>query len=216
MNYKKIYEHLIDKAKKRNVDGYVEVHHIIPRCVGGGNSTENLVRLTAREHFIAHLLLAKIYNGNLKLIKAVAMMCVGQEERKLTNRLYGKYRELFRMAMSESQTGVKNSQYGTRWVHNNVEKKSRKIPKTEPLPLGWCEGRKIVFKTEETKKVSRREIQKRLAVEKYSKWYIIYNEVGFEKFCSLTDYNKSQPNLVRCFAKHVKEFVPQNGKKRGK
>jgi hypothetical protein len=58
MNYKKIYEQLIHRARERTmVDGYTEIHHIIPRSEGGSNDKDNLVELTGREHFIAHKLL---------------------------------------------------------------------------------------------------------------------------------------------------------------
>ena len=40
-----------------NSGSYVEKHHIIPRCIGGSDHKENLVSLTAREHFVCHLLL---------------------------------------------------------------------------------------------------------------------------------------------------------------
>jgi hypothetical protein len=58
MNYRRQYELLIEKAQLRgSVDGYMERHHIVPRCMGGSNEKENLVELTAREHFLAHRLL---------------------------------------------------------------------------------------------------------------------------------------------------------------
>jgi hypothetical protein len=65
MNYLKIYNKIIDKAKNREINGYIEKHHIIPKCLGGLNKKENLVKLTAREHFICHLLLSKIYGGKM-------------------------------------------------------------------------------------------------------------------------------------------------------
>ena len=37
-------------------EGY-EIHHIIPKALGGGNQENNLIKLTYREHFIAHLML---------------------------------------------------------------------------------------------------------------------------------------------------------------
>lgn len=40
-----------------------EVHHIIPRSMGGTNDKTNLVKLTYREHFLAHLLLYKIHRN---------------------------------------------------------------------------------------------------------------------------------------------------------
>ena len=65
MNYQKIYDGLIAKCQARQlVDGYKERHHIIPKSLGGSNDPSNLVDLTAREHFVAHFLLAKIHGGN--------------------------------------------------------------------------------------------------------------------------------------------------------
>ena len=51
MDYQKIYDQIIERAKNRQLEGYKEKHHIIPKCVGGTNDKENLVELTAREHF---------------------------------------------------------------------------------------------------------------------------------------------------------------------
>lgn len=69
MNYNKIYNNLLEKAKKENhkKDVYYENHHIIPRCIGGGDNKTNLIKLLPEQHFLAHLLLAKIYNDNPKL-----------------------------------------------------------------------------------------------------------------------------------------------------
>jgi hypothetical protein len=66
MNYQKIYNLIVERAKNRSaIDGYIEKHHIIPRSLGGTNEKYNLVVLTAREHLISHLLLAKIYGGKM-------------------------------------------------------------------------------------------------------------------------------------------------------
>ena len=59
MNYQKIHDAIIERAKTRKLEGYKERHHIIPRCLGGTDDNENLVDLTAREHFIIHLLYNK-------------------------------------------------------------------------------------------------------------------------------------------------------------
>ena len=76
MDYLKIYNQLINKANRRNAeDGiYYEAHHIVPRCMGGGSDKTNLVKLTAKEHFIAHKLLVEIYPTNGKLIHAYWLM----------------------------------------------------------------------------------------------------------------------------------------------
>lgn len=75
MNYKRIYDQIIDRAKNRDLIGYREKHHIIPRCLGGSNSKENLVELTAREHFLCHWLLHEMYPDNYKLAYAFNKMC---------------------------------------------------------------------------------------------------------------------------------------------
>ena len=66
MNYKRIYKNLITRAKQRKIydtNQYYEIHHIKPKCMGGSNSKWNLVKLYAREHYIAHGLLVKIYKN---------------------------------------------------------------------------------------------------------------------------------------------------------
>lgn len=61
MDYRKIYDALIENAVARpTLDGYCERHHIIPKSSGGTDDKENMVNLTAREHYIAHKLLYKI------------------------------------------------------------------------------------------------------------------------------------------------------------
>ena len=60
------YNSIITKANNRTITGYTEKHHIIPSSLGGTNNKENLVILTAREHFVCHLLLTKMTIGNAK------------------------------------------------------------------------------------------------------------------------------------------------------
>ena len=67
--YEQWYSALIANASKRawsrsSAPCYVECHHIVPRSLGGMDTPENLVMLTAREHFIAHRLLCKFGNTN--------------------------------------------------------------------------------------------------------------------------------------------------------
>jgi hypothetical protein len=80
MNYVKIYNQLIERAKqdsrKKGCGIYYERHHIVPRCLGGNESKDNLVLLTAKEHYVAHKLLHRIYPSNKKLFHAYRMMAV--------------------------------------------------------------------------------------------------------------------------------------------
>lgn len=61
MNYAAHYDRLIARARSRVMEGYRERHHVLPKCMGGGNEPENLVELTAEEHYVAHQLLVKMY-----------------------------------------------------------------------------------------------------------------------------------------------------------
>jgi hypothetical protein len=57
-------------------DMYVEKHHITPKSLGGSNKHTNIVNLTAREHFICHILLTKFLEGQAKykMLSAVTLM----------------------------------------------------------------------------------------------------------------------------------------------
>lgn len=76
MNCSKLYSLLIAYRKtnplEQSDDLYTEEHHIVPSCMGGSDEPENLIRLTAREHFIAHKLLSKIYPQERRLQMAFA------------------------------------------------------------------------------------------------------------------------------------------------
>jgi hypothetical protein len=72
------YNSIISNAQTRTLpkDTYIERHHIIPRSLGGNNEQSNLVKLTAREHFVCHLLLTKMTIGRMryKMSKALTMI----------------------------------------------------------------------------------------------------------------------------------------------
>jgi hypothetical protein len=76
--YAKWYLKITSAAKTRKLssDVYCEKHHIVPKSLGGSNSKDNLVNLTAREHFICHLLLTKMTEGRnkAKMVHALWMM----------------------------------------------------------------------------------------------------------------------------------------------
>ena len=85
--YKNTYDSLIQKGltrglKKGVLGYYTEKHHILPRCMGGKDVNSNYVLLTAREHIIAHMLLACIYPENPDLIFSVTkMFSIGKTKR---------------------------------------------------------------------------------------------------------------------------------------
>lgn len=115
MNYEKNYYDYITYVKslnriKSDSDSekyvYFEIHHIIPKSIGGLNEKENLILLTAREHFLAHYLLCKIYNSGENHSKMIfAFNGMKQSNNHLRNyfnsRLYEAYRIEFRSIVSE-------------------------------------------------------------------------------------------------------------------
>lgn len=97
--YSKLYYQITSNAKQRIVDSYTESHHIMPQSMGGSNDKNNLVDLTAREHFICHWLLVKMTEGvdRSKMLYALNGMKAENkyQERyhtKITARVYEKYR----------------------------------------------------------------------------------------------------------------------------
>ena len=65
--YLNAYKSMVsDKQGRQKGDVYYEKHHIIPRSMGGGVG-DNLVLLTAKEHFIAHHLLTKCTTGDAQV-----------------------------------------------------------------------------------------------------------------------------------------------------
>ena len=98
--YTKCYTLLTDRAKNRVLTEYRERHHVAPRSLGGSNKKENLVWLTAREHFICHWLLIKMTEGEArsKMVYALQGMKASNKYQdryntKITARVYAKYRE---------------------------------------------------------------------------------------------------------------------------
>lgn len=107
MNYQVIYDTLILRARARVLEGYSERHHVIPRCLGGTNDSQNLVRLTPEEHFIAHQLLVKIHPGNHRLVLAVLLASVNGTYTQRSNKRYGWLRRKHAVAQSALLKGKK-------------------------------------------------------------------------------------------------------------
>ena len=146
MNYQSHYDALILRAKNRKITGYTETHHILPRCMQGGDDKENLVELTAREHFIAHQLLAKIYPENNSLIFSAAMMCRKFTDERQNNRLYEWIRIRLAKASSEKNTGRGNPFYGKKHSIETIEIiKTKARNRTKESRLHKSGRKKAVF-----------------------------------------------------------------------
>lgn len=152
MDYQRLYESIINNRKMHPYAGYTEIHHIVPKSLGGSDSSDNLVRLTAREHFICHYLLVKIHNSgpsHFKMIRAFLMMLVegNNQKRYIPSKRYEFLREKHASYLSTEYSGPGNSQFGTKWISNPTTGVSIKISKIDNIPDGYFLGRNLKWKT---------------------------------------------------------------------
>lgn len=116
MNYQQHYDKLIYtrsqlqdvRREEKRMGSYYERHHIIPKSHGGSNTKENLILLTAREHFLAHRFLCKIHPKDYRLAWGLAQFCYSNKwltRPPLTSRQYDAVRNSVRIA-SLGKTGT--------------------------------------------------------------------------------------------------------------
>lgn len=165
--YTKWYNELIENRKNRNCsdDTYYEKHHIVPKTVGGGDEPSNLIYLTPKEHFVAHLLLTKMYSGEMKykLMHAFSMMFVKSKKNikrgNFNSNLYSSLRQDVAKRVGEANKGctpwnkgltrsedVKNAistanKGKTPWNKNRTCTASER----EKMKLGWAKKIKNGF-----------------------------------------------------------------------
>lgn len=136
MNYQRIYDQIIDRARIRVLEKeiYREKHHIIPKCLGGSDDKENLVELTAREHFLCHWLLVRIFPENNKLSFAFWSMCKQKTSKQLrytpSSRVYEEARQSFnnthgRIWSNEENRKIRSEQVKEVW--KNPKRKASHI-----------------------------------------------------------------------------------------
>ena len=128
MNYERIYNQIIERAKNRILVGYKETHHIIPRCMGGTNEKDNLVDLTAREHFMCHLLLTRIHPTHKGLRLAIWNMCNTKRSYQGRYKPNGRLYEMIRTEYREHIKGENHPSYG-RKNSDEVKQKMSEIAK---------------------------------------------------------------------------------------
>jgi hypothetical protein len=120
------YFNIINRAQQREIIGYFEKHHIIPKSLGGSNQKSNLVKLTAREHLICHLLLTKMTSGtaNHKMVRAMFLMST---RGTINSRLYESLRKTYSLNRKLEQTGEKNHFYGKSHTKESIDKMKTSI-----------------------------------------------------------------------------------------
>lgn len=168
-NIKSIHnlKRLLNFYKSCNYDhsifNYTERHHMVPLsiipkdiCI---SDKINLIVLSAREHFIAHLILSKVFQNNTieyyKMNTALFRMCQSNERQEryiISSRLYEKLKIKFGESISYSNhnrklpddymKGNKNPAYGRHWYNNGSENKflSDEDYENEFRNLGFVRG----------------------------------------------------------------------------
>jgi len=128
MNYLKVYHQLIYNSQHRilSQDIYVEKHHIVPLSLKGEDIESNIAVLTAKEHFVAHHLLWKIYR-NREMTKAFMLMCHTKRngiKYKVYARDYQLLKEDARKIQSEFMKGRPGPNIGKIWTEESKKKLS--------------------------------------------------------------------------------------------
>jgi hypothetical protein len=218
MNYQKIYNSLIDRARTRVLENqYYEQHHVLPRCLGGDDNPDNLVNLTPEEHYVAHQLLAKIHKDNHRVLFAAVMMCSNRP----SNKLYGWIRRRLSKIQSGAMAGSGNNMFNKRWVSNE----------TETILVDANEAKRLISSGKYIKgkiaikascgclvrdRCIRHENKKQLALEKRKVEFEKKTKAMFKEFLesdveSITQFaklkNTSQPALTRVWKKYVPEYL---------
>lgn len=139
--YEKWYNNIVNAAKSRIIETYLESHHIVPRSLGGSDEESNLVKLTAKEHFICHWLLVKIHKGadRSKMINALYMMQgKSTHQKRYTSKITGRIYENLRKEYSEY---IRNQNLGNQINEEQREKirQSKLGKKREPFSNEWRE-----------------------------------------------------------------------------
>lgn len=128
MNYQNIYDNIINKSRNRDLIGYSEKHHILPKCLGGANSKENIVKLTAKEHFICHKLLCYIFPDHKGLKIALWAMCNNRNNNNRyipSSRSYEQAKIQHSIAMSELHKNKILTQETKDKIRNSNKNKSK-------------------------------------------------------------------------------------------
>jgi len=126
--YISIISSRLSRIREENI--YYEKHHIIPKSLGGSNRQSNLVDLTAKEHFIVHLLLTE-------------MCIVDQHQRKM------RYALQLMMNNPSSNSNWNSGKYELARLKNLKALKGRKFTENHKKKLS--ESNKGVKRSNETK-----------------------------------------------------------------
>lgn len=145
--YTRWYFNIIEQRKTFIYDGYTEKHHVIPIALGGTSDSSNLVRLSAREHFICHILLTKMTTGKARrsMIYAANMLRRLRHQVKINSRLYETIKRLMSETVSLARTGTHASEETKKKISIGLQLWAKHNP-DKVLAKNWKSSRSHVGK----------------------------------------------------------------------
>jgi len=187
------YLRLIDYAIKTPFEGKGEIHHIVPKSMGGSNQKSNLVKLSFRMHFLAHRLLWKAYR-NSKMANAFwTMACCNNIS--LNSKTYSEVRSLAVEAISRSRKGkttsekhkqIMRSLMKGRSLSKETKEKLSRAKKGKKKPEGFGEKMSLM----RTGKKHSLETRKKMSLAKKGKkpnnwkgYKVLVSNSGNEVYC---------------------------------
>lgn len=157
MNYIKIYDKIIEKAKSENrklkCGIYYEKHHIKPRSLFKDliKDPDNIVLLTAKEHFICHMLLDRIYDC-YQMKYAIWRMC-NDSKYKVSAKFYEYIKQKIAIEASKLNKGKKLSDEVKRKISLGLSGKTHSEETKRKMRESW-DASKHVLSEEGRKKLS--------------------------------------------------------------
>jgi hypothetical protein len=185
--YTKWYIELcISRSTNKKIKGYTENHHIVPRSIKKEWKTEmnNSVHFTFKEHFVAHLLLRKMFDNiwHEKMIYALSFMIFGKNIKYIVpSRLFIKMKEDFSILNSMKNTNAKRKVSlaltgRTKDTHEYIRLSAIKGSETRKNSIIFKESRKkwkehIYALTTEERKILFKHKTEFIASEKQNEFY---------------------------------------------
>lgn len=210
MNYLKNYCCLIRKAENRTIpEGYIEKHHIFPKSIFGKN--KRVVALTAREHYIAHLLLWKGFNkrygsSDRRAIKMFyALWCMingnGKNPRSTNSKIYSEMRTLIQKNQNVDEEWRKKVKNGVIKSYENEDYRKRKAEINKNLPNNpkWVESMERVISLSEKRYIIYFDDGRMCEIKGMAKWCRNngYNPSSVKNLLLEKNKGKSHKNIIK-------------------
>ena len=167
--YTQWYTTITKRAKTRHLKTYTESHHIVPRSLGGSDEPDNLVNLTAREHFVCHWLLVKMTTGQDHHMMRAEKHGQERYNTKITARVYESIKQEYAELQSKQFTGTGNGFYGKTHTEE-ARKRISEANKGRVQPLDEKEKQKAAWAKRKEQGIERKPYSNEYKEERSKKY----------------------------------------------